>query len=187
MKNSNSFYIYEPRAKRLRKSASTLAGTHQASAGTARVSVAKYDASPASRGGATDAVDCNCAKSASPARHVASRKTTPPSKTGKAQSSGTSKLQASTPGVVIIGDISMSLEDYGSVPSWIWGRYLLNTYTVNDFKVNGRPVNNLEMQAVISAYQKLKEVRNDIRHWTQTANGETEENQNAGVWQRGHR
>lgn len=67
---------------------------------------------------------------------------------------------------------------------WIWGRYLLLNHRVKNFKVDGRVITNMEMAAIISWYQKLKELRNDIfDHRTETGHDQTAAAQNVGVWQ----
>jgi len=83
-----------------------------------------------------------------------------------------------------IGLLITSWADLKDWPMWIWGRYLLINHTVKNFKVDGRVITTMEMAAIISWYQKLRELRNDsFDHRTEAGHDQTAATQNVGVWQ----
>lgn len=125
---------------------------------------------------------CKTAASVSAVNCSGSEKTRRSEETNKVQSSGTARSSSGSSEGVQLGRIHVSLDDFNSVPGWIWGRYLLINYTVKNFKVDGRPINNLEMMSVINAHQKRRMVENELNDRAKADNGKAEADQNAGIW-----
>ena len=187
MKKSSESYYSEHKAAPSKRSARRSDAMQAACAGTSPASVAASTGTRQSRGGARAAAGCKTAASVSVVNCSGSAKTHRSEETSKVPSSGTARSSSGSSGGVQLGRINVSMDDFNSVPGWIWGRYLLLNYTVKDFRVDGRPINNLEMMSVINAHQKRRMIEDELNNRAKANNGEAEADQDAGIWSSGCR
>ena len=182
MKKSSGLSYSEHKAGHSKRSARRSDAMPAACAVISPASVAASTDTRKSRGGARAAAGCKTAASVSVVNCSGKEKTHQSEETNKVPSSGTARSSSGSSGGVQLGRIHVSLDDFNSVPGWIWGRYLLINYTVKNFKVDGRPINNLEMMSVINAHQKRRMIENELNNRTKANNGKAEADQDAGIW-----
>tara|TARA_Y100001951_G_C11276605_1_gene262359 strand:+ start:361 stop:924 length:564 start_codon:yes stop_codon:yes gene_type:complete len=187
MKKSSGLSYSEPKAGHSKRSVKHWDAMPAAFAGISPASVAASTDTRKSRGGARAAAGCKTAVSVSVVNCSGKEKTHQSEETNKVPCSGTARSSSGSSGGVQLGRIHVSLDDFNSVPGWIWGRYLLLNYTVKNFKVDGRPINNLEMMSVINAHQKRRMIENELNDRAKANNGKAEADQNAGIWSSGCR